>query len=409
MEGSEVLANEPSNPLVSVIIPVYNAEGYLEECLQSVLGQSFADFEVLCVDNGSTDSSASILQAYANKDSRVKVISCPPSNAGTARNVALGQARGTYLAFLDADDYYESAMLGSMVELAQELDLDVALCKSFVYDDSSGEKDERPSDILDSLDAGAVYSADDLWGKAFRYAVGWPWDKLFKRSFIEEHGLRFQELSNTNDAYFVCMALLLARRFAYLDEYLVVHRVNNMGSIENTRDKAWQNVFKAFDAVEQGMKDNGIYEVGRQDFENWMIAKLVWNLRTLRSNQEELFEYVKQHRLPELMDHPDDYYLEGDYPWRLRVWHDCDYDLASATFEMKRDLVLSRRQTRQKFLATRQQLKEAQRENRALAHEKAVLEARIKSLEESNSYRVGRAITAPARALKSVISKPDSE
>ena len=101
-------------PKVSVIIPVRNAEKYLGECLDSVLGQTLKDVEVLCVDDGSTDGSAKILSDYAAKDGRIRILRQPASGAGVARNRGLAEARGEYLFFCDADDWIDRDTLGSM-------------------------------------------------------------------------------------------------------------------------------------------------------------------------------------------------------------------------------------------------------------------------------------------------------
>lgn len=93
------------SPAVSVILPVYNTEKYLPRCLDSLLGQTFSDFEILAVDNGSTDGSAAILHKYAQKDSRVRVLSSRPGDVGAARNAGLKAARGRYVMFCDSDDW----------------------------------------------------------------------------------------------------------------------------------------------------------------------------------------------------------------------------------------------------------------------------------------------------------------
>ena len=100
-----------SNPIVSVIVPVHNAEKYLEQCLESILGQTLGDIEVICVNDRSTDGSAVILDSFAEKDPRLSVLQSPGLGAGGARNIGLRAAKGKYLSFLDADDFFEPDML----------------------------------------------------------------------------------------------------------------------------------------------------------------------------------------------------------------------------------------------------------------------------------------------------------
>ena len=115
---------------VSVIIPVYNVAPYLRQKLDSVLGQTLRDIEVICVDDGSDDGCAKILEEYAQKDPRVCVLSQENAGAGAARNLGLAHASGEFLSFLDSDDFFEPTMLEKMVALAQEDNDDFVVCQS---------------------------------------------------------------------------------------------------------------------------------------------------------------------------------------------------------------------------------------------------------------------------------------
>lgn len=333
----QVKALADGAPAVSIIVPVYNAENYLEDCINSVLRQTFTDFELICINDGSTDNSLALLNDYAREDSRIIVLDKEKTNAGAARNAALKIAKGTYLAFLDADDYYEPEMLMQMIELANRFDLDIALCRSYLLDDKTKKVRNHVKKMLDTLTEKTLYSAEDLWGLAFRYAVGWPWDKIFRRSFIESHELEFQELDSTNDAYFVYVALALANRFAFTDNRLITHRVNNMLSIENSRDKSWLNFFSAAEAIKQKLQDSNVYEAAKVDFKNWMAEMIIWSLRNLHSAKADFYAYVKSNYLDDLMSLSDEEYYE-DYAWRLKVWKECDYELASSIFALKNEL-----------------------------------------------------------------------
>ena len=123
-----------SNPIVSVIVPVHNAEKYLEQCLESILGQTLGDIEVICVNDRSTDDSTVILDGFAEKDSRLSVLQSPGLGAGGARNIGLRAAKGKYLSFLDADDFFEPDMLEPTVEQAERDNSDIVVYGSWVYD-----------------------------------------------------------------------------------------------------------------------------------------------------------------------------------------------------------------------------------------------------------------------------------
>lgn len=367
---------------VSVIIPVCNAADYLRECLDSVLKQTLTSFEAICVNDGSTDGSLRILHEYADRDERIVVIDLPHENAGRARNEGLARARGTYLAFLDADDYFGSKMLARMVELADRNDLDVAMCRAKQYHDVRKTKSLHENPTLDQLQPNHLYSADDLWGYAFRYAIGWPWDKLFRRSYIEQHELLFQEVSTTNDAYFVYSALALAKRIMFINDRLVVHRVDNVRSIEHSRDNAWQNLFLAIDAIKQRLESEGIYSAAERDFVNWVADMCVWNILSLKSGREGFFNYVKDTYAHQLAVTDADYFYYEDYQWQFRIWDSCDYDLAQSIFDLKKEL------------------KNKDRELRVAKKTAREAKKKLECVKSSHSYKLGRTLTAPVRSIR---------
>ena len=131
---------------VSVIIPVYNAEKYLRQCLDSVLGQTLKEIELICVDDGSTDRSMEILLEYASKDKRIRVITQKNGGPGKARNTALPYATGKYISFLDADDWFEQDFLEKMFDRSDEVQADICICETQRFDDATG--DELPSEWM---------------------------------------------------------------------------------------------------------------------------------------------------------------------------------------------------------------------------------------------------------------------
>ena len=125
--------NLTTNPLVSVIVPVFNGAPYLRQCMDSICTQTLKEIEIICVDDGSTDDSLSILQEYSAKDGRVIVLQQQNLYAGTARNNGMKIARGKYYSFLDADDYFEEDMLKCLTEAAEAHEVDMVHCAADVY------------------------------------------------------------------------------------------------------------------------------------------------------------------------------------------------------------------------------------------------------------------------------------
>lgn len=216
---------------VSVVIPVYNTEKYLDQCLFSLRGQTLREAEFLCVDDGSTDRSLEILQRHASEDSRIRVLAETHQTAGAARNRAMEMARGEYLMFLDSDDFFEANLLELMYAKAKADDLDVAVCGVSVYEDATGrsapEPRQTPAELWGRLKGEVFCPRTDMPDKLFQLIAGAPWNKIWRRRFIEKHGLRYQPIENSNDTYFTYASFLLAERVALADAVLVHWRARS--------------------------------------------------------------------------------------------------------------------------------------------------------------------------------------
>jgi len=243
----------PAGPAVSVLIPVCNGGEYLRQCIDSVLSQKLRDIEVICVDDGSTDSSPAILDGYAAKDTRFKVLHQANAGAGAARNAALDVARGRWLAFLDADDVFDANMLLDMYNVGEEKRADVVAC--------------------------TLVSKGDI----FKRWRGWAWDKLFRRDFILREGLRFQNLPVSNDLFFTYCALAKASVLTAVERDYVYHR-KRAGSIETTRDKAPLAPLEAVRALYAA--------IGPVDgFARWVPDFLFWHVNRLKSREASALLY----------------------------------------------------------------------------------------------------------------------
>lgn len=296
-------------PLVSIIMPAYNAERYLEECLASVEGQTYRDLEIILVDDGSTDETLRMARDHAARDERITVLTQQNQYAGVARNNGMAKASGDYLLFLDSDDIFEPDMVERLVARAEATEADAVVCKSIAFDEQTGA--EYPlTQALCGVDLGAVESGEFLSEDLFQCFVGWPWDKLYRRSFVETHGLKFQPLRTTNDAYFVFMALALADRIAFVDKECVRHRVNNAASLEGSRAKSFSNAVVAAESIRSGLMNAGLYERFQRSYLNWFVDFSAWNCRTLQGDARcEYVSLMRKVLLPLLPpDLPEGYF-----------------------------------------------------------------------------------------------------
>ncbi|NBH20428.1 glycosyltransferase family 2 protein, partial [Clostridiaceae bacterium] len=172
---------------VSVVIPVYNGEAYLEECMDSILFQTLKEIEVICVDDGSTDHCSELLQKYKEMDSRVKVITNQRnSGPGTSRNKGLEKARGKYVIFLDADDVFEEELLELAFSRAEIYQTDICIFREDEFSDSIKKRTEYPYSrfSIEKLEKRGVFSPKDVKDVLFNLWNGWAWDKLFLREFV---------------------------------------------------------------------------------------------------------------------------------------------------------------------------------------------------------------------------------
>lgn len=269
-------------PKISVIMPVYNKEQYLEECLDSILRQTFEDIEVICIDDGSTDTSLLILNRYAKRDLRIKVLQQENQGAGVARNKGLSAATGEYVIFLDSDDFFEEKLLEKLCSQIEETNSDVVVCRSDRFTQKTNKSVACPWTIRkELLPKENPFSSKAVQKDFFMIFVWWPWDKLYRKSFIERIGIRYQNLRTTNDLFFVAGSVLKANNISYIDDVLVHHRVSMGNSLSVTREKSWDCFYKALLCLQEYMKKENLYERFEQDFINYCLHFSLWNLETL--------------------------------------------------------------------------------------------------------------------------------
>ena len=267
---------------VSVIIPVYNAEQYLRQCLDSVINQTLQDIEIICVDDGSQDNSIAILKEYTTRDSRFRLIREKNRGAGAARNQGLREATGEYLSFLDADDFFEPEMLEKAVARAEEYQAQIVVFNSDQYHMDKRQFVPVPWVMVkEDIPPYMPFTYRQLTGNVFLSFVGWAWDKLYRRDFVEAHDLWFQEQRTTNDMLFVFSALVLAKRIAVLDEVLAHQRRGSGASLSVTREKSWHCFYDALTALRDRLKKENIYWELEQDYINYALHFSFWHLNSL--------------------------------------------------------------------------------------------------------------------------------
>lgn len=261
-------------------MPVFNGEEWLRPCLDSVLAQGFSDFELITVDDASTDETASVLASYAQHDERIQVLTHERnSHAGISRNDGMAQATGEYLLFLDADDLFEPTLLERAFSEACATDADVVLLGADEFEgDEASRLRVNPLYLRESLlPAKKPFCRDDVSDYLFQICTPEPWSKLFHRSFVEERGLRFQGMQNANDLYFTLYALAEASRISACPERLIHHRVGHAGSIQARKGSEPMAFLTALRSLHAMLENEGLFPQLEKSFANLALFHCIFN------------------------------------------------------------------------------------------------------------------------------------
>lgn len=223
-------------PLVSIVVPVYNAEKYLTECLHSLVNQTMPDFEILLVDDGSTDASLATCWSYAEHDDRIKVFTQNNAGAAVARNRALDEATGKWVMFVDSDDYLEIDCIERLLNAADVSDVDIALGGYGAFDDGADGIKFVVPDYAEEYLAPSEALSKILYQDGVDIA---PWGKLFLRTLFE--GVRFPRLRSSEDLATVYKPFLRAHSVAFIRDSGYRYRLV-AGSLSYSRheSEAWE-------------------------------------------------------------------------------------------------------------------------------------------------------------------------
>lgn len=311
---------------VSIVMPVYNAERFLVETLDSLVCQNLHNIEIICVDDGSTDGSLEILNKYKEKDPRIIVIEQENQGAGAARNKGLSIAKGEYLLFLDADDIFHESMCNQAYYQSIKKKADICLFGARRLNMETFETE--PMDwVLQRrlLPSSKVFSSDDVSQKLFQLTTGCPWNKMFRREFVLQTGIRFQNLQNANDAFFVRMHMALAERMTVLNDRFVTYRFNSGSNIQANKSKAPFAFYEAFRAIKEELEKRNLYTKFERTFCNMALKESLFNMRT--TGDECMKKVIRGRLLDEIFpylgvqEHGEEfYYNKSEYQEMMELY-----------------------------------------------------------------------------------------
>lgn len=248
MESKKLSAEE-----LSIIIPVYNSEKYLSQCLDSILKQEDFMYEIILIDDGSTDSSLEIMREYARSHKKIKTVTQSNRGVSAARNIGIDMALGDYIAFVDSDDCLYPDSLGTRMSDAQKCDL---LISSYVLIDEEGNEDIS---FVSPKSETPVWSKDELYIELFQNVKlgyqGYIWNKVFKTEIIKNHQIRFDEsILYNEDRLFVLQYLAYCKSVSFSNSVVYQYRKNPVGAMSKLNkidDTVFSRIKTEFDAFEK--------------------------------------------------------------------------------------------------------------------------------------------------------------
>lgn len=244
--------------MITVILPIYNKEDYIEDCLNSILNQDYKDLQVIMVNDGSKDKTEEICKKYLSDD-RFELINQKNSGVGAARNAGLDLAKGEWIAFIDPDDYIEPNYFSRLYELTEEKIDIVACCCKVVYSEQIATNFFYEKDITATTteEKKIFYKQllDAFYGQPQNSvtAIGVPWGKLYRRTYIEQNHIRFhKDIKRQQDNIFNMYAFDKARGIKYVNEPLYMYRLDNIDTYIFTKYKG--NTLKNFEIFQTERK-----------------------------------------------------------------------------------------------------------------------------------------------------------
>lgn len=242
------------NLKISIIIPVYNTENYLTECLNSIVTQKYRNIEIICVNDGSTDKSSDIIQYFCDTDPRVILINKPHTNAGDARNIGLKKATGDYILFIDSDDFLSDHALTKLIDTAEQTDADIIISQYRLFNNKTKQKNKTKYGI--HTKSKLPFSIKDLTSRQFEFTNIAVWNKLYKVLFLKSQNLYFKSYTCLNDMFFSLIAISLADRIVLCHSVTIYYRINVKNSVSTNIEYIQSNFFNILTEINKYLQQH---------------------------------------------------------------------------------------------------------------------------------------------------------
>ena len=434
---------------VSVVVPVYNVDEFLDNTLSDITGQTLREIEIICVDDGSTDNSKIVIEKYKNDHPQlIAAYDKPNGGLSDVKNFGLDHAKGEFISFIDSDDFVDPEMFYDMMNgkyvifwdaddlfehnalevmyaQAEQENSDICICEARKYDNA--KEKYIPSDAYlkeDLLPGKQTFNKFDVPDYIFNLTNNVPWNKLYLKEFITKNKLQYQAIKQANDTYFTIMALFLAERITYVKDVLIAYRVNNDESLSG---KASDTVFCAYDSwlyAKEHIEKYPDFNLVRFSFLNRALSGFyhALNIQTTFESYEKLYRKLVEEGFHEFG--LDECTEENIYA----VWMYKDmqkmYETEPADFLVQKSITrrvnnennnVRRKILREKNAVLRENVqalkedkktlqsdkKKLQEEKKKLEGEKKKLQKEIDNIKQSKAYRLGnKLLWLPRKVVK---------
>ena len=263
-----------NNVDVSIIIPVYNVEKYLHDCLNSVIFQTFKSIEIICIDDGSTDKSLEILKVFAEKDKRIKIFrNSKNKGPGAARNLGISKSTGKYISFLDSDDWIDENCIETCFEIAEKHNLDILMYKLINYeqDNQYFYKTDYYSMNFMNEHVGKIFNAYNFDNNLIFRLQNGPCNKFFLKSLIKDNAISFPEGVIHEDNPFFFKTIYHAKKIMMINEFFYNRRIQS-NSITRKNGYEMTDVMEISDLALKFFIENNIYEKIKKNVINYIVS-----------------------------------------------------------------------------------------------------------------------------------------
>ncbi len=273
-------------PKVSIVIPVYNAEKYLEQCLNSIVSQTYHNIEIICIDDGSKDNSLKILKNYAENDNRFIVLNQQNQGAAAARNKGIKMAAGKYIIFLDSDDYFSIDLIDKTLNKAEKFNADIVIFKAVSFNSKTG-KTRILNDEINKLKSyfNKTFSVTDIPDNIFNSFLLAPWNKFYRTDFIKENGLYFQNIKRSNDIYFTTTSLVKAQKIILLNDVLTYYRKGTNTNLQAGNEKTPLEFYKALNKLKNYLERENLYKLTEKSFIKLALETTFYNINSIKNKK----------------------------------------------------------------------------------------------------------------------------